>query len=208
MFKFIGNLTKDAFFKWLFSPSGMAVLSVLGGFSMLSLNYFTTALQELAPLSYGVAFLIGVLAILWILNLSVAIWQKFSGTHLTKEATFLEFKVEHGRINLIAKGNIYKEPNTSFVNNHQVTLPTPGANRRDRRAKEAMQIAPVVSQLPHTAQIIVQFEKAIAPSSFHLRLEGIVGQCPVRDTSALDERWAIITLSNILDNCSFRIRFN
>lgn len=42
---------KDIFVGWMFSTSGIAVLSVIGGVIMIVLTYFTQSLSAYAPLS-------------------------------------------------------------------------------------------------------------------------------------------------------------
>jgi len=201
------NIIKD-FFINLFTDKGAATLAVIWGVVMTILAHLTGSFDEYQPFLHGVVFfLFFFLAfILWLLI--GWLWNIVSEKIMTKKATYVEYKVENGRLNLTAKSNIYKEP-TCMLN---VVIPTQviKPNRAQRRAGKNM---PVVVQKDGSrkmvsAFLIVVFEKPIHPSSFHLRLEPMGGTSPTKDSHGYDERYAHIGISNLTDDAAFRIRFN
>jgi len=201
----------DIFVGWSFTPWGLTTWSAVGGGIMLRLTYLTTQLQQYAPVSYGVAAIFGIIASVVLLRLLLSIWLAISQRLATKKPTFLEYKIENGRINLVSKSNIYKEPSCEFQDNMVVKQNHPiGQNREQKRQIEATHTGPAqtVTKLPSSASILVHFDKPIVPADFHVRIEQIVGNCPTREASSIDERWSHIVLGKITDNCSFRIRFN
>lgn len=201
----------DVFVGWSFTPLGTAFWGSVGGGIMWLLTSLTTALNDYAPLSYGIAFFAGVIIAILILRGALSIWISFSQRLFTKKPTFIEYKVENRRINLIAKENIYREPLCNFQDKKhlKITNPVP-QNRAQKRKAEATQDVPSqsITDLPSSASFLVHFEKPIHQSALHVRLENKAGSYPVMEGHVIDERWANVVLSNIPDNCSFIIKFN
>lgn len=175
----------DIFIDFSFTPWGIVIWSAVGGIIMSILTYFTTALKVYTPLSYGIAFAFGIIAILIILKFILSIWITFSQRIFTKKPTFIEYKLENERLHLIKKSNIYKEPSCILMTPKQNTSIT----------------APL-------ANIIVIFERPISSSSILTKIKNISGPIPTKDSSTIDERWATIALSNIKESSYFRIYFN
>jgi hypothetical protein len=199
----LAKFFRDLFFKWLFSPSGIATVGAFVAITMTGLSFFSVAMQAYAPLSYGVVALLSMAIAMWILNMCLNIWSRFAGIYTTREQTLIEYRVHDGRLNLISKKNIYKEPNSNVSIPHTVH----GSNRQEKRALAARN-EPVITRHPADARIIVMFEKPIHPSSFLCRIEPVAGESPIKNTTAMDERYAIIEISNLHDGAQFRIVFN
>lgn len=180
---------------------------------MTFLTYLTTALQDYAPLSYGVAASFGIIAMIVILRGAISIWISFSQRLTTKKATYIEYKINSRRSNLVKKSNIYQEPSFSLLEKLTPESPAPDLNRNQKRTIKATQPAsPQVVKLKQdeclSAQILVLFEKPIASSSMHIKIESISGNCPTIEFASNNERWASVAISNIYDGCYFRISFN
>lgn len=180
---------------------------------MLLLTHLTTILKDYAPLSYGLSFFIGVIIAIVILRGLLSIWISFSQRLFTKKSTFIEYRVENRRINLVAKENIYKEPLCNFQDKKHLNLQVANQvpqNRQQKRATQATQQVPsqTITDLPSSASFLVHFEKPIHQSVLHVKLENKVGTFPVMEGHTIDERWSNVVLTNIPDNCSFIIRFN
>jgi len=201
----------DIFIGWCFTPLGIAFWGSIGGGIMWLLTSLTSALSDYAPLSYGIAFTIGIIISITILRGVLSIWISFSQRLFTRKPTLIEYKVENRRINLVAKQNIYKEPLCDFRDqkHFKITNPVP-QNRSQTRKLQATQPVPsqTISNLPSSASFLVHFEKPLHQSTLHVRIENKAGTFPVMEGHAIDERWANVVLTNIPDNCSFIIKFN
>jgi len=184
---FAGNIITN----WAFTDKGIAVLTAVWGIVMGILTYFTKALSIFSPLSYGLAVALGLMIGLHLCRL----FNKTFSEKYTNERTYVEYKIENRRINLVKKSNIYKEPSVTLVDNQIINAASVPSTPRQTHG-------------PLSANILVNFEKPIKPSQFHVMLESIVGVSPTRENSSMDERWSSLVITNIQDNCSFRIRFD
>ena len=102
----------NTFVEFSFSAWGIAIWSAIGGDTMSILKFVTTTLQTYAPLSYGIATAFGIIAMLAILRGAISIWTAFNQRIFTKKPTFIEYKIENGKINLV-KDTLKNLPTTS-----------------------------------------------------------------------------------------------
>lgn len=194
----------DILIGWSFTAWGVATWNVVGAGIMLGLTYMTTYLEPYAPLSYGIAAFLGMTSIMILLRLVLSIWISFSQRLTTKKPTFIEYKISSRRTNLFKKSNIYQEPSCVLLDSKQADEPNRSQRRLDKSSpKSSPQVDDALS-----IQVMTLFEKPIASSSMHLRVESISGRCPTIETSSNNERWARVVLCNIQDGCYFRIWFN
>lgn len=213
MFKFaIGQAVS-----WLIStPQGAALFASVLGTLLTVLAYFTDGLGLPGPFSYGVIFVITLFVTFAFTLLGGFIWLQISQRLSTNKPTYVEFKVEHGRLNLLSKSNIYKEPSVNLTiavpqqlifltSSAKGSKPQKGGGSPIPQPSPAAQ--PPAQDKPQ-AFIIVLFERPISTSSFHLRLEAVAGVVPRKEQSGMDEKWCFIGISEIHDNCIFKIRFN
>lgn len=177
---------------------------------MAFLAYLTEGLKAFAPASYGVAFVFGVVSVFCVMRIMVSIYIGISQRVTTKKKTYIDYKMENGRIVLVGKSNIYKEPSVTLNVLMAPEAPsTPLIANNQRNANRLAKKNPaVLKETGKTASILVLFEKPVASETFHIRVESGVGKCPTREMSSMDNRWASIAISHLEDECSFRICFN
>jgi hypothetical protein len=190
----------NTFVEFSFSPIGTGVWATIGGGIMAILTYLTTALQQYSPLSYGIAVFFGLISTLIVIRLILSAWLSFSQRLYTNKPTFVEYKIDNRRINLVRKSNMYREPSVVLED-----IKPSQQNRKQRRADQSNN-----NEQPDiiSARINAIFERPITSSSMHLKIESISGQCPTRENSIMDERYGNLTISNIKDGSYFRICFN
>jgi hypothetical protein len=167
------------------------------------LAYFTHAISQYAPLSYGFSVAAGLAIGLLLLKL----YNNVMTSKTTEEPTFIEYRMNNGRINLIKKSNIYKEPSVQLQDLTVINQPQPAENRAARRGK-GQQAQVAEARNFKSAVITALFQRPLSSESIHFHIEEIGGGCPTREISSVDNRWASIAIANIADNCSFRIHFN
>lgn len=189
----------------MFTDKGIAFITAIWGIIMGILTYFTDIIKLFAPLSYGLIISLGLFIGLHLCRLFNSIFT----TKYTSRPTFIEYKMEKGRINLIKKSNIWAEPN--FMLN--VTLipdspPIQANNARNQKRLEAKTPTTFKEHELKTATIQTTFDKPIAPESFHIHLVKDVGQCPAILHCSITMRNATVVLGELTNDCSFRIWFN
>jgi uncharacterized protein (DUF58 family) len=152
------------FITWLLTtPSGATVLSAVISVIMTFLSIFTDKIIQYAPLSYGfVAFAFFFLALIFSLSAGF-IWTQISQRILTKKETFLEYKIENRRINLVKKSNIYKEPYCELIDQPEVSIATQTQlNRHQKRVANATgkEISGPTITIPKnlSCRMLVQFQ--------------------------------------------------
>lgn len=213
------------FIAWLFTdPIGAFFQGVVWGAIMTFCAYLSGTFKEYGALAYCIAFFATFFAAILLALLAGWIWTHISHRLGTTKPTFIEYKFQNGRMHLVKKSNIYKEPTCSLAPIIPQTLniliqQPPLQNRQQRRAQgQGQQVvpnplatppAPQQPQEPRmTAFIITMFQKPILPSMFHMRLESIAGALPSTDQSSIDEKWGLVALSNLTEDSRFRIYFN
>lgn len=208
MLKSIGNFFSSVLAGWVFSAQGIAVCGIVGGAIMAFLTYLTKNLDGYSPLSYGVAAVFGIISIIIILRSLIAIYIAFNEQMYTKKPTYIEYRMEQGRINLVSKSNIWGEP-AFALGIHLEQSPAAQANsQRNQRRLEKKHPVKVTEHELKTGTIHAVFDRPIAPKSFHVHLVKGVGKCPVRMASNIHSRGASVELNEITNDCSFQVWFS
>lgn len=177
---------------------------------MLILTHISGLFSQFGLLAYGVIFFVAFFASIILTFIAGWIWTHISYILGTKKSTFVKYKVENFRLNLIGKSNIYKVPHTKFLDaTYMPAQVMPSHNRQNRRAQVSQQTSPLPPAVRTLdAFIVVQFQKPIRSSAFHLRIENDGGTSPITGDTCIDERWGLVQLSGLEEGSAFRICFN
>ena len=194
------------FTNWLFTEKGTAAIALLWGAIMAALTYFTHSLDIFAPLSYGLLASLGIILGLHVCRLANSTFSQ----RFTKKPTFVEYKMEKGRINLVKKSNIFGEPAARL--NIQLVQDKPqmiASNPRNKRRLDKKNASLTLKEHDSKSlSVLVIFDRPLANSDFHVHIVGLGGTCPTREASDINSRVSTVALSNVSNDCSFQIWFN
>lgn len=100
----LGSHISAIFYGWVFTPTGIGVFAAIMGAVMLVLTLITEALSAYAPLSYFVAFMVGVILLLITLSLIFFLLEK-----RTKRTTYVTYDVVKGEFKVTNAANMREQ---------------------------------------------------------------------------------------------------